>query len=215
MKSDDTDSELKNIPSKTNYINFIPEIKEWFDNRIKLEGSRKKGRQTTAFTNKIKSSGAEKQRMLDNIIYPSLFNLIAFFKCIQNDHHMKKLFQKDFIKLVGMNEMRNIKAIKSKREQLHSFRYKGNNFSGLVLAMANSVEPKLGQKNLDVKILYAFLYQVQDIIGRIASISMEKKYGTESFFSIDAKNTFLKSIDLLAGLAIDYDDKLDYDDLSN
>lgn len=146
--------------------------------------------------------------MLDNIVYPSLLNLIVFFECIQKDYNMKKLFQKDFIKLVGMNRMNDIKKTKSLSDKIDSFKYKNNNFSRLVLAMINSVEPKSGQTNLDDKILYAFLYQLQDIVGRTASISMTERFGTKSIFSDDVKNTFFKSIDLLAAMSIDYDDKL-------
>lgn len=207
MESKYTESEVRNLPSNSNHTYLVPEIKEWFDTRVKLENSRKKGKQTTSFSNRIKISGAEKQRMLDNTIYPSLFNLIVFFECIQKDHNMKKLFQKDFIKLVGMNRMNDIKKTKSSSDKIDSFRYKNNNFSRLVLAMINSVEPKFGQTNLDDKILYAFLYQLQDIIGRTASTSMIERFGTKSYFSDDVKNTFFKSIDLLAAMSIDYDDK--------
>lgn len=206
--------EAKNIPTNTTYTNFVPEIKDWFNTRISLEKSRRKGKQTTSHNKERNHSGAKKQRMLENIIFPSLFNLITFFECIENDYRMKKLFQKDFVRFIGMDGIQQIKKAKSTPDELNVFKYKRNNFSRLLLAMINSLDPNLKPVKLDEKIFYAFLYQLQDIIGRTASISLKQKFGIESNFSNDAKNTFFKSIDLLAAMSVNYDDKLQYGDLS-
>lgn len=190
------------------YTNFIPEIQEWFDDRIKLGKTKQVKKQKGSFYNERSRSTARKKEMVEQVILPSLFNLTVFFENIQKDKGMRKLFLKDFTKIVGMTGMEEIKESKSMSDVLDDFKYEENNFSKLIIAMIKSIEPNFELK-LDVKILYAFLYQLQDITGRTASIHMISQYGTESKFSEDSTNTFLKSIDLLAAMSTGYKDNVE------
>ena len=208
MKRLNTKIERKLRGFNDTHTNFIPEIQEWFDDRIKLGKTKQVKKQKSSFYKERSRSTARKKEMVEQVILPSLFNLIVFFENIQKDQDMKKLFLKDFTKIVGMAGMEKIKESKSMSDQLDSFRYKKNNFSKLVLAMINSIEPNFEQK-VDEKILYAFLYQLQDITGRTASVHMISQYGTKSKFSEDSTNTFLKSIDLLAAMSTGYKDNVE------
>jgi len=190
------------------HTNFIPEIEEWFYNRINLEKTKREKKQTPSFYKERSRLTARKKDMVEQVILPSLFNLIVFFENVQKDKDMKKLFLKDFTKIVGMAGMEEIKESKSLSDLLDNFSYKENNFSRLIIAMINSIESDFEVK-LDEKILYAFLYQLQDITGRTASIHMTSQYGTKSKFSEDSTNTFLKSIDLLAAMSIGYNDNFE------
>lgn len=93
-----------NIKSLTDCYKSDIRIKQYFDDRIKLNEILKektRSRFSTKedqFDTKLRQ---DKKRLLDNVIFPSMANLVVFFEELAKDPELRDLFEEDIKELFG------------------------------------------------------------------------------------------------------------------
>ncbi|MBI1828727.1 MAG: hypothetical protein HY223_05160 [Thaumarchaeota archaeon] len=81
---------------------------------------------------------SQKSEMLDDIIFPSLANLMYFFNKLEKDPNLRKVFHKDVIELVGMKRTENIYEQLRVTESISSTKFIQNNFLRLLSDILSS-----------------------------------------------------------------------------
>ena len=170
--------EVVSIPK---FHNPHPDLIDWFQKRLILEHERKdfiqKGEKpTNSFHNRLKSSGARKTELLDELIFPAMTNLIFFFEALEISPTLKKLFEKDLIKLL---DPRFVKGdVKSREMGMNTsgyYAFRWNNFTRLV---SNAVSLDVGTKKAPIdNFRISLIYQLQGIIRYEVGRLTEREYG--------------------------------------
>ncbi len=185
------------------YSNPHPDLIDWFQKRLTLEHERKefaeKGQKPTkSFHSKIKSSGARKAEFLDEIIFPSMANLIYFLEALEISPTLKKLFEKDLIKLLDPRFVKYEAKGMEMGMNMSSYVFRWNNLARLV-SKAVSLNYTTDKEEKSVKnFRIALIYQLQTIIRDEVKYIFEKQFGYMSQVTKSAMKDFGNTIGWLA-----------------
>lgn len=188
------------------------DLTEWFRKRLILEHQRKefskKGQKPTeSFHNKIKSSGARKAEFLDEIIFPSMANLIYFFEALEISPSLKKLFEKDLIKLLDPRFSKKHAKQSEMGLNISSWAFRWNSFARLV---SNALSLDMGTNKILIRnFRVALIYQIQTIIRDEIKKLLTHQYGITGQITKAALNDFESTMGWLALLAKSISDEAD------
>ncbi len=196
------------------YSNPHPDLIDWFQKRLTLEHERKefaeKGQKpTNSFHNKIKSSGARKAEFLDEIIFPSMTNLIYFLEALEISPKLKKLFEKDLIKLLDPRFVKDNARGAEMGMNFSSHVFRWNNLARLVsnAVSLNYTTEKEEEKVKNFRI--ALLYQIQSIIRDEVDYIFRKQFGYMGQVAKSAMKDFDSTMGWLAFAAKSISDEVD------
>jgi len=212
--SEDTQNTHKEEILIPKYSNPHPDLIDWFQKRLALEHERKefaeKGQKPTkSFHNKIKSSGARKAEFLDEIIFPSMTNLIYFLEALEISPKLKKLFEKDLIKLLDPRFVKDNARGAEMGMNFSSYAFRWNNLARLV-SKAVSLNYTTGKEEKTVKnFRIALLYQIQSIIRDEVDYIFRKQFGYMGQVTKSAMKDFDSTMGWLAFAAKSISDEVD------
>ena len=213
MSEDTQNTHEEEIPIPK-YHNPHPDLIDWFQKRLTLEHERKEfaekdQKPTKSFHNKIKSSGARKAEFLDEIIFPSMVNLIYFLEALEISPKLKKLFEKDLIKLLDPRFVKDEARSIEMGMNFSSYVFRWNNFARLV-SKAVSLDYTTKKEEETVKnFRVALLYQLQTIIRDEVRYIFEKQFGFNGQVTKSALKDFGNTIGWLALAAKSISDEVD------
>jgi len=166
---------------------------------MKEKNLQKKGQKPTkSFHSKIKSSGARKAEFLDEIIFPSMANLIYFLEALEISPTLKKLFEKDLIKLLDPRFVKDEAKGMEMGMNFSSYAFRWNNLARLV-SKAVSLNYTTDKEEKSVKnFRIALIYQLQTIIRDEVYYIFKKQFGFMGQVTKSATKDFDNTIGWLA-----------------
>ncbi len=190
------------------YTNPDEKLVAWLQKRLKLEdeirdmNEEKDAGKTivNSIYSRKKESNARKSDILDQIIFPSMANLIYFFETLEKNSEVKKSFEKPLIDLLNPQftaEHVRKGEIGMPGSTLHMFR--NNNLKRLVSNMISIDYEKNDEILRDFRI--ALLYQLQLITYDAVKEIFKKEYGVFGQITKSVKEDFEKTIGWLALIA--------------
>lgn len=162
---------------------------------------------SNAFGRKIKESSARKSQILDEVIFPSMANLIYFFECVNATPKMKELFEKDIINLLDLRKVKDSVNLVNEGSVPWVHTFEENNFARLIYnIMSFDTEWK---DKIDFRV--AVLYQLQLIINAKVEHLMKNEFGSEGQIAKSSKVDFDNVVGWLAMMAKSIPDNLEKD----
>lgn len=180
------DSKLINIMQyKINELNEEDELKQ---KGKKFGPSRKK------------RLNATKSELMQNIIFPSMANLLYFFETVSKDKILQKWFQKDIIQLIGMKGYDQKFSEGEFENQKLIYKFSRNNIARLIKAISDSFDDTLHTKQDDRTndaLIGLYLYQVQTILAYKVEKQIAKILAKNNLAAKDMLERFIIARDSL------------------
>ncbi len=202
----DKDTQNPNVDEKIfpKYTCPHPDLIDWFQKRLVLEHERKEfgklgQKPTNSFQNRLKSSGARKAELLDEIIFSSMANLVFFLEALEISPSLKTLFEKDLIKLFDPRFSKDDAKIREMGINTSSYRFRWNNLARLV---SNILSLDIGTSQvISRNFRVALIYQMQSIIRDETKRLLDTEYGFTGQITKAALKDFDSTMGWLALLA--------------
>lgn len=215
MKS--TNSKSSPAQDYQKYYQPDEDLVSWFYERLELEKERKQfqsrvkggGKLPNSLQKRLNSSSARKVDLLDEILFPSLANLIYFFEGIAMSPNLNKFFEKDLIDLLGPRWAKKWadERIKGLGMQTSSV-FKGNNLARLIAAIVRVDSLMIQEDRKPAKdFRFALMYQLMSIIHDKMQNFFTDEYGFVNQITISAHNDLGAVLGWMALVASVSDDK--------
>lgn len=213
----DTNSTSKANNNKKKY--FVPDetLINWTSERLGLENERnefdmKKSageKLSTRWYTAMKSSGARKADILDEIIFPSLANLIYFSEAIKSNPKLDELFESDEIELFGSKLVEGDISFLEKGGDPSSSKFYQNNLARFISNILTIDKSKVKEHLVLQDFRLSLFYQVQSIIRDMVK-EILKEYGSIQIFK-SAGEDFDNTLRWLAFIAKSSSEKSDFE----
>lgn len=147
-----------------------------------------------------KRLNATKSELMQNIIFPSMANLLYFFETVSSDRRLQKWFQKDIIQLIGMKGYDEKFSDGEFENQKLIYRFSKNNLSRLIKAIGDSFDDTLHTKQDDRTndaLIGLYLYQVQTVLAHKVEKQIAKILAKNNLAAKDMLERFILARDSL------------------
>lgn len=193
-----TESMPEPIQEYTKYGQPDEDLVSWFYERLELEKERKQyqhtikggGKLPNSLQKKLNTSAARKGELLNDIIFPSLANLIYFFEGLTFSPNLTKVFEKDLVDLLDPRSSKKSADDRIKGLGMNTtYVFHKNNLARLIAAIVQVDSLMIQGKEKPPKdFRYALMYQIMSIIHDKMQHFFTDEYGWVNQITISAHN---------------------------
>lgn len=203
----DTKSRHESKSVETRYFQPDEELTDFMQKRLELEQERDKllskksagAKLPNKFYKAIKSSGSRKSEILNDIIFPSMTNLIYFFEQICHHAELDSVFETDLIELLDPSWVNQDMDTLNKETTARIF--STNNFARLVLTVLKIPERNMTYDKPLINFRIALLYQLQSIIRELVRDILAHDYGSSGAIAQKVDEDFYETLRWLTFIA--------------
>lgn len=205
----DTKSKGKAEKLIKKYFDPNERLIEWTFERLRLEKERfepkteknRKTEQEKRWYKDMKASAARKTEILNDIIFPSLANLIYFSEIIKSNPILNEVFEKDEIQLFGTKLVKDDIKFLERGGDPDSRRFFKNNLARLISNILTVKQSDAREKYDLNDFRLSLLYQIQSIVRDKVVDILERNHGTLGQITRSASEDFENTLRWLAFLA--------------
>lgn len=188
-------------------------IQEWLRlhkmrDRVTLEGKDL----TEGDQQKIRDSDRMKVYILDNILFPSMANLIYFFEAIASSKRLSKAFEVEVAELLDPSKAKEASQSSANDMRFSSLKFRRNNLARLISAILAIHNDKAKANSPTTDFRVGLMYQIQNVIGDMMDrlIDDEFSFGNQIWRSaISDYQRMMGWLALLARTSEDHHEKYD------
>jgi len=161
--------QMNNIGTDKSYIPdavLADFFRDWLHLHKKKTKLAKEGRDISdSEKREVRNLDRRKVYILDNIVFPSMTNLIYFFEVIATSQRLAGSFEDEIAELLDPRESKEGAQVSGRGERFTSMQFRQNNLSRLIMAMLSIPKNKVQSRKPTNDFRIGLMYQIQTIVG--------------------------------------------------